>query len=300
VACYSPLLAYRGLRNKNGKPSIVFDASKSLNKTQVSLPCGQCIGCRLDRSKEWALRCVHEASLYDDNCFITLTYAPEHLPLDGSLNKAHFQKFMKRLRKTTGAKIRYYHCGEYGEQLARPHYHALFFGYNFPDLRLHDPNKKLFTSAILSTAWGKGFCTVGEATYESAAYVARYILKKQTGSEAKNHYTRTTDTGAEYEVQPEYTTMSRSPGIGSDWYDEYKGDAFPSDFLVHRGKIQRVPKYYEAKFAESNPEDFQEIKKKRLAKAKEHSENNTPERLKVREKSQQLKLRKLKREIHDS
>jgi len=127
MACYHPLQAYR-----LGDGQILFHDKG--HGDPIELPCGQCIGCRISHSKQWAMRCVHEASLYDNNCFITLTYNPENLPPDCGLIKSDFQKFMKRLRKSYPSnKIRYYQCGEYGDKNNRPHYHALLFGFNFDD-----------------------------------------------------------------------------------------------------------------------------------------------------------------------
>ena len=104
MACYYPLKGYRAraVNPKTGKRSIVFDSSLGFMDMPVEFACGQCIGCRIERSRQWAIRCVHEAQLYEANCFITLTYAPEHLPKNGSLVLEHFQKFMKRLRKRVG------------------------------------------------------------------------------------------------------------------------------------------------------------------------------------------------------
>ena len=154
MPCYSPLTGYVSrLANKNGKRPIVFNHRDGFLDLPVQVPCGQCIGCRLERSRQWAIRCVHEASLYDDNCFITLTYTDENLPCRGNrdcdkcdhfkekrcdglergLCKRDFQLFLKRLRKMFGKGVRYHHCGEYGEQLGRPHHHACLFNFNFPD-----------------------------------------------------------------------------------------------------------------------------------------------------------------------
>jgi hypothetical protein len=164
--------------------------------TFLHLPCSRCEGCLLDRSRMWALRCMHEASLHEKNCFITLTYNNEHLPKDGSLKKEHFQKFMKRLRfrlgKSVGEAVRYFHCGEYGAKLGRPHYHALLFGYDFPDKRVHSVNPvtglSLYVSDMLQELWPFGYSSVGTVTMASAGYVARYSLKKRFGDEAKDHY----------------------------------------------------------------------------------------------------------------
>ncbi len=110
MTCYSPIAGYRSrTAGTAGGYGIVFKKEQS-NGQKIEVACGQCIGCRLDKSKEWAIRCVHEAQMHEANCFITLTYNAENLPSDGSLVKEHFQKFMKRLRKTTPQKIRYFHC----------------------------------------------------------------------------------------------------------------------------------------------------------------------------------------------
>ena len=158
------------------------------------------------------MRCHHEASLYQDNCFITLTYSDEHLPSDKSLHVDHFQKFMKRLRKRFGEGVRYYHCGEYGEKYMRPHYHACLFNFDFPDKKIWKENNgnRLYISESLSELWPFGFVTIGDVTFESAAYVARYIMKKVNGDLAESHYERVDwDTGEVYHLKPEYTTMSR-------------------------------------------------------------------------------------------
>ena len=136
MPCYSPLTAYKGKSTDSGKMCLSFKRSEGLfgSFSAINLPCGQCIGCRLERSRQWAVRCMHEASLHDENSFLTLTYSDENLPPGGSLHLPDFQNFMKRLRKSIAPKrVRFYHCGEYGDILSRPHYHALLFGYDFDD-----------------------------------------------------------------------------------------------------------------------------------------------------------------------
>lgn len=211
MSCYHPLSAWRGSIGKSGKRQIVWDKSKSdsvLVKNQLKLPCGQCIGCRLERSRQWAMRCVHEASLYKDNCFVTLTYDNDHIPEDGSLNTIDFQLFMKKLRKKYGNGIRFFQCGEYGEKLRRPHHHALLFNFDFPDKELWTMRNDLpvWRSSTLEKLWHYGISEIGSLTFESAAYVARYILKKVTGTDAVQHYVNE-DTGVI--LKPEYVTMSR-------------------------------------------------------------------------------------------
>lgn len=250
----------------------------------MTVACGGCLGCRLDRSRTWAMRIVHEAQLYDDNCFVTLTYSPENLPKDGSLDKTHFQKFMKRLRKHfSPRKIRYYHCGEYGAELQRPHYHACLFNLHFPDQQLFQERdgNLLFVSETLNQLWPYGFSTIGDLTFESAAYCARYVLKKITGDQAHDHYLRWDENGEAYWLQPEYTTMSRRPGIGKDWYEKYKSDVFPSDEVPVPGSgvYKKAPRYYEQILEAEDPQTFEAIKEKRQQFRRENADEYAPDRL---------------------
>lgn len=272
----------------------------------VTVPCGQCIGCRLERSRQWAIRCTHEVSLHEKNCFITLTYAPEYLPKGGTLVKKHFQDFMKRLRFFNGSGIRYFHCGEYGEKTQRPHYHALLFNFDFSD-KILDPldrrpeflrqQNPTYISAHLSDLWPFGRSNIGTATFESAAYVARYITKKVTGKNAIDHYNEIDYNTGEIlnEKIPEYITMSRRPGIGHNWFKQYTSDVFPGDYVVLRGKKMKPPKYYDTQYEILDPRHFKKIKQNRLASAEKHCNNNTSDRLLVREEIQYEKFKLLKR-----
>jgi len=212
------------------------------------------------------MRCLHEASLYDDNCFITLTYDDEHLPSDLSLHKKDFQDFMKRLRKNyPDVNIRYYHCGEYGEEKQRPHYHACLFNFDFDDkIKWKKQNDFwLYVSETLNKIWGKGYCVIGDVTFDSAAYVARYIEKKLLTSDQEKK-------DAHYKGRlPEYTTMSRRPGIGRGWYDKYKNDIYPSDFAVIGERKVKPPKFYDNLLKNQNPTEFEILKKSRIEKIKE-------------------------------
>lgn len=318
MACYYPLKGYRArsVNPKTGKRSIVFDSSLGFMDMPVEFACGQCIGCRIERSRQWAIRCVHEAQLHEDNCFITLTYAPEHLPKNGSLVLEHFQDFMKRFRKQFVPKcpisdslsktddvlldfrkawfeayaIRFFHCGEYGENLGRPHYHAIVFGYDFPDRKFLKSKAgcNLYTSEILQELWPFGFCTVGNVTFESAAYVARYVMKKVSGELSELWYEGR---------KPEYITMSRRPGIASDWFKQFEKDVFPCDEVVLRGKKLTVPKYYDKLLEIDRVAEFQKIKAKRKAKALLRKDDNTIDRLRVREICARAKLGTLIREL---
>lgn len=263
MACYHPILGYRSRTvNENGKREIVFNPNDGYSDMCVQLPCGQCIGCRLERSRQWAIRCVHEASLHDQNCFITLTYSNDKLPDNGSLVLEDWQKFIKRLRKSySPKKIRYFMCGEYGERFHRPHYHACLFGFDFPDRELfRSGSVPLYRSSRLEGLWPFGFSSIGNVSFESAAYVARYITKKVTGDKAAEHYDGR---------KPEFTTMSRRPGIGSDWIEKFETDVYPFDEVIIRGGVRCMPPRFYDQAYESNPEnELQFIKAARYARGK--------------------------------
>ncbi|AXH73264.1 MAG: replication initiator protein [Microviridae sp.] len=299
MACYKPIEAYRGLRRtKNGKLPVVFDRRES-NGQAIKLPCGRCIGCRIDHSRAWAVRCVHEAQMHDDNSFITLTYNTENLPGDNGLCIEHFQKFMKRLRKAIAPKkIRFFHCGEYGEQLSRPHYHSLIFGYAFPDRMIwkKDGDFAIYRSPQLEMLWPFGFSTIAECNFETAAYVSRYVLKKQNGEKAESHYRKVDpETGEEFQIQPEYITMSRNKGIAYKWFEKYGSDVFPSDEVILQGKKLKTPEYYSRLFEEREPERMVPIVKARKERAQKYKKDNTRERLDTRHKVAKQRLKNLHR-----
>lgn len=275
MTCYSPLTMYwtgeyTDLFHKKRKYTFK-PTSGYYDEFVVKVPCGQCIGCRLERSRQWAVRCMHEASLHEKNCFITLTYAPEHLPPNSSLVKDDLTKFWKRLRDRLGyPTLRYYACGEYGELHGRPHYHACVFGYDFPDKKVLKVQNGfvLYDSDLLKDIWGKGRVAIGEVTFESAGYVARYILKKALGKKAEDMY-------AALGIVPEYTVMSRRPGIASGWIEKYADVVLRNDSVIVRGHECKPPKFYDKIFDLDYPEYYNNvIKPARKLKALSLPEKN--------------------------
>lgn len=99
MPCYRPVKAFYGERLASGKRAIVFSSGQAQSCLPLKLPCGACVGCRLERARQWAMRCMDEASLHKENSFITLTFNDANLPMNRSLDVGIFQKFMKRLRK---------------------------------------------------------------------------------------------------------------------------------------------------------------------------------------------------------
>ena len=245
---------------------------------------------------------MHEASLHEQNCFITLTYDNDHCPSDRSLNYGDFQRFMKRFRKKfKGSTIRFYMAGEYGEKFERPHFHACIFGFSFPDLTLwkRTPSGALiYRSKSLEDLWPFGYSSVGDVTFESAAYVARYVMKKRTGKGIGDHY-ETTDmeTGEIKDRVPEFNRMSLKPGIGADWFKRYHTDIYPHDYVVVNGRETRPPKFYDKKFAEQFPEEFEQLQFQRFVDAVDRFEDNTDERLAVKEQVTIARTRQLSRAI---
>ena len=242
---------------------------------------------------------MHEAKSHDQNYFLTITYADEHLPEGGSLRQADYVKFLKRLRRHCGS-LRYYIVGEYGDQTNRPHYHAITFGLALADLvpiTRSGSDEVLYASETLNRIWGKGNVLVGAVTPKSAAYVARYAMKKQTGERKKEAYRRINpETGETWDVDPEFARMSRNPGIGMSWFQQSKGDCFPSDFLIRDGQRVRVPRGYTEKLSEQEKAAIK-LKRKQFANNADRKADNTERRLMTKHDSAQLRAARLTREL---
>lgn len=288
------------------------------NPKLCNVPCGRCVGCRLERSKQWAIRIMHEAQMHKANSFITLTYentdADTHALIaraPTSLIKQDVQRFMKRLRKNNekhyrvdsvgseqppsplgDGRIKFYAIGEYGPATARPHYHAAIFGEDFHDDRYPWKKSKagnqLWRSPRLEKIWTQGNCDIGELTLESAAYMARYIMAKINGDMAIEHYKRTDPTtGTDFWIQPEFNLMSRGgrngKGIGASWFEKFQTDVYPHDYVVHKDKKMKPPRYYDALMAKIDQHLVDQIKLERERKGALQAGDNTPERLAVKE-----------------
>lgn len=253
----------------------------------IKIPCGQCVECRLKNSRDWANRCMLETQNHTDNYFITLTYAPEYLPIgekinietgeilpekSGTLKPKDLQDFLKRLRrhweykyKITG--IKFYACGEYGEQYARPHYHAIIFGLPIYDLKADHKSKKgnmNYTSDEIEKIWGKGRIAIGTVTWDSCAYTARYILKKINGKNSKEYYKI-------IGKEKEFVRMSRNPGIGKEYFLKNKEKIYETDemFVSTNKGVKRIKpaRYFDKLFDIDEPEKMKKIKENRQTMA---------------------------------
>lgn len=336
MSCFSPMSAVEIGVTLKGKPKYkfikyneqslikngIYYGKKYFGKKVLKVPCGQCIGCRLDKSKEWANRCMKEAELYEYNYSLTLTYEDENLPYttkidmetgeaipnyNVSLNPKDVQDFMKRLRiawqrKHKHENIRVFYSGEYGELRGRPHYHLILFNmpiFDLKYLRKSQSGKSLWYSAELEKIWGKGIVTVGECNWETVAYAARYVMKKQTGPGAKEDYIDKAQVA-------EFVGMSRRPGIGREWYEKHKDQMYETDemFVKNKNGVLKLKpcKYYDRLYDNENPEIIKKIKEARKEYAEtqrkivlENTSMDEYEYLEMQKRTMQKKAMALKR-----
>lgn len=318
MPCYKPNLAFkhRYVKQKlkfvarkhyrNAEGLDPFRSPEYLSLTQkddwipLALPCQQCIFCRLQNSKEKAIRAIHQSKSSDHNCFLTLTYNDECVPKTprGTLiyNYEDIRNFMKRLRYYhSDIKIKSFGCAEYGEKFSRPHFHLCLFNYDFPDKKFwrHSQNDwsdekwPVYRSKELEELWPFGYAEIGSLTTESASYVARYVTKKITGKDKHLHY----------EDRPPERLVCNSQGIGLEWLKKYATDVLSTDSVIFKSLEMKIPRYYQKKLEEMYPERYSDIKNQRLDKIREIDLDSTKERLKVREKVHELKAKKLIRSL---
>lgn len=261
----------------------------------MELACGQCWSCRLRRSRDWAIRAKHESQGYSKNCFVTLTYRDQDVPINGVSRKA-ISKFMKDLRNHYGAGIRFMACGEYGEKLHRPHYHLCLFNHQFEDAYQWQPSQKgseLYRSDTLERIWPHGFSSIGALTAESAGYTARYVLKKVTGERSQAHYQSVCPvTGEIFDLNPEFIQVSNRPGLGTAWIEKNYWHVYARDSVIHKGKEYSVPLYYDKWLKANHPDLMEEVSHKRLLRRLTTDQSEwTDERLLQADEAKEAKVR---------
>lgn len=266
--CTSPRLAYK---KTNGQYTLAAIGTNAPIDGALTVPCGQCMECRITQTRNWATRMVLEAKMHEENCFITLTYDEDNRPKNKSLTKDDMQKFLKRYRKKLSPlKIRYYMTGEYGETTFREHYHLCIFGHMPEDKKPFKKNKHgdiIYTSEMLSKLWGKGFVTVGNFNATTAEYCAKYITKAIIGTQADQAYTITNmETGELTKRSAPFQTMSRNPGLGTTFYKQYKDGIWTTDSIVIDGRERNVPPFFDNLLKKEDPALLQAIKRKRADK----------------------------------
>jgi len=297
MACFDPLIAHRIVNQSTGLISIVFKPVGKIVET-FQVPCGKCVGCRLENSRNWSIRCQHEYLSHDKSYFLTLTYATKYLPENRSLKLSDMQLFWKRLRKNQeqyGRKIRYLMCGEYGALRGRPHYHAIVFGLHIPDLMYHSPGRdySLMTSETIQSIWGFGKVIIGQANMQTASYVSRYVTKKIPK-----------DKLAPGQV-PEFIRMSRNPGLGTDFYKKYHSDIYTADVLIiespdgRKFKL-RPPRAYDKLYERDHPAEFELLKERRRQHALTQNKDNSRDRLAVKKHLADVFVNRYKRSVDNT
>lgn len=331
MSCYHPIPGYQHKTMRNPetgklitKISASFIPSDPDNWNEIMVPCGQCVGCRLDYSREWAARILMECKEYKNNWFLTITYDPEHVPFGHTINKEtgelienmtlvpkDLQDFLKRLRRSweydyRHKGIRFFACGEYGEKYGRPHYHLCVMNLPIPDEELefmftNHEGDQIFNCEKIRKIWGKGLISVGQVTFNSAAYVARYIMKKQKGPDADWYY-------QSQGKAKEFTRMSLKPGIGAKYYETNKERIYQYDNItLPKGRSSitvKPPAYFDKLYDLDEPENLTRIKQARREKAeraettKEKATSLYPwQQREIEERSKKESIKKLIRKL---
>jgi len=261
--CTRELTAYQN--PSGGRPIFGWEGTRD-GLPEIKLPCGKCPECQKDYYTQWAVRGSRELARWPSSVFITLTYSPEHLPPDNSLDKKAIQDFIKRVkrhfRSTKENPIRQTYCGEYGELTGRPHYHAILYNCDFADKKKHyvsPQGHQVFTSDLLNRLWPFGHAEFGFALPGSIAYIYKYILKKKSRKEKEQPLIIERD-GITYEVAHEFVESSRNPGIGAALRGS---DSLKKGFLANDGVKQKIPKYYMEDLKKSDPRLYEAIKDKK-------------------------------------
>lgn len=296
MACYRPIEAWDltpDLSDPSAERNVhfgilpkSFDRDKMIRQGRLlQLPCRHCVGCRLSKSREWANRIVMEQLYHEDTWFVTLTYDDDHLPpafpvdeatgeilsVNATLVKNDLQKFFKRLRKNSKQDIRYYSCGEYGSSTYRPHYHCIIFGLHLDDLKLLKDNfsgSPYFVSDFIAKCWPFGYHIIGKVTWQSAAYVARYTMKKALNGFDKRYYQKAG-------IEPEFQVMSLKPAIGRQYYDDHPEIFDYDSFSVSTpqgGRRMYPPEYFRKLFKAEHPSEYlkRSLNSRRNAEVNQH------------------------------
>lgn len=325
MGCDFPLKAYRSASRKgpSGKPLLTFKPTDAINSTSpLEVPCNNCMGCKLEYSRQWSVRMMHEAKLYSQNCFLSLTYDDQHVPQDYGLDLRTLQLFFKKFRKALTPrfkhkrnehsahirrytlhhtiKIRFFACGEYGDLGGRPHYHAIVFNYDWPDKVLwktSESGEPIYVSEKLTKLWGLGIATTQDVTRKSCAYVARYVTKKiKTADDygQERYYRVSPIDGLYHSVRPEFATRSNRPGLGTGFVARFKSDFYPSGFLIIDGVRQAPPKFYVSKLSE---EEQQRLKRQARRLSLKNKPHQTTERRMARAAVRDARIERLQRKL---
>ena len=222
---------------------------KYIARRDIMVNCGRCMSCRINRTSQWAQRLMMELPYWEKSCFITLTYDDDHIPPDRSLHVEEMQLFWKRVRKLTGAKLKNYYCGEYGDEFLRCHYHAIVFGVDFAPWEFvsYKNGRKVFTSSLLADCWQhRGFVTVSDVTYQDCAYVAGYVQKKLYGKMAAYY--------KDHGLVPPFAHASK--GLSLDYTYDHCDQLSMNQFVWSNGHKSPLPRYVSGKLGLLDTDEF--------------------------------------------
>lgn len=324
MTCYRPQYAIQNFCSKEQKflqPKIQYpvtfddyDSSKARHfrrhqatiypkYKELNLPCGVCFGCRMDNSRMWSLRLMHEGKFSSSSYFVTLTYRPEDMPLYGDLNYEHLELFWKKARHRFQGDVpfRYFACGEYGDKTLRPHYHFAAFDFNLTDLRLfkntdHGP---YFLSDELADCWEHGHVIVAQLDWMTAAYIARYVTKKMRGKNVRFYPDECAD--PETGEIPSFCVERafQSKGLGLRWYEAHKDEVWNLDGCLYANKYMvSPPRYYFKQLEKADPDKALAIKQKRLVEHPfEYIDPEKDRELLYQMEARRLQMSVLKREL---
>lgn len=296
MSCKHPLLRFYNPRDADASQRIISLGQAMAENPKIKgyedvltksncmlIPCGKCIGCRIRAKMDWATRMELEAKSTPWVWFITFTYDDKHVPTmnlatgelyEGGIGVWHKQeekpeavnvlnmddmtRFWKRLRKKQD-KIRYFYCGEYGENTARPHYHAIIYGLQMPDLEKVKGRNQYYSSKMLEETWGLGQVTIAYAEPGTYNYVAGYVTKKMHGNDKQEY--------AEIGLPAPYACMSRRPGIGMDWLETNIDKLYEQPHIQLAGKTAPIPRAFDKIMEERDPERLWRAKQRRQQSA---------------------------------
>lgn len=269
MSCYYPILAYRQFKDSEGKWHIKMipdRADYSIKRLRLKygddlllLPCGKCLGCKFDKARDWATRVYCESLYHEKSCFLTLTYEDKFLPKNQKKNRQFVNEFIKSLRNR-GEEIRYFGCGERGETTGRIHAHIILFGYMPSDLEFYSRGSNgdpLYTSKSLASLWSKGHILIGDVSYKSAGYVARYTTKKIGDDDSFLLCSNRPGIGYQYAIDHGKEIMDTGYVYG-DFGDDYKAP---------------IPRYFEKLLSHLYVEEWNQLLKSRLDRIKVLEDN---------------------------
>lgn len=301
MSCSRPRRAWRA--SWDGE-TVVFQKHLGRPGTEFELPCGKCLLCRKKYVNDWVIRLIHEAKMHDSTCCVTLTYEDRYLPPNGELCLKDMQSFLGKLRKYIkkefGKRIRYFYCAEYGSDNGRPHYHLIIFGFDFSHDRRpingrDNPNPK-FRSESLTKLWGKGLTDIGQVNGSTCRYVMKYCLKSdQQNAKRDPHIIRPYAAPARRVETLPFHRQSTNPGIGHGYYKDNSENMYIRDKAGVRNQnggvtYYSIPRYYNRKLGEDEPDSLEWMQEQRALAALEHP---VPiERLLAREEILRLQLAK--------